>query len=42
VPLLLGDGVRLLDHPGGTNVALERISVGHAPQATNLWFGVAR
>ncbi|NUR85510.1 MAG: dihydrofolate reductase [Nonomuraea sp.] len=25
VPVLLGDGVRLFDHPGGANVALERI-----------------
>jgi dihydrofolate reductase len=40
-PVLLGDGVRLFDHPGGANVALERLSVSHAPQATNLWFRVA-
>ena len=26
-PVLLGDGVRLFDHPGGTNVKLERISL---------------
>lgn len=39
-PVLLGDGVRLFDHPGGANVALERISLTHAPQATNLWFRV--
>jgi dihydrofolate reductase len=39
-PVLLGDGVRLFDHPGGTNVRLERMSVSHAPGATNLWFRV--
>jgi dihydrofolate reductase len=41
-PVMLGDGVRLFDHPGGTNVKLERLSVSHAPQATNLWFRVVR
>ena len=39
-PVLVGDGVRLFEHPGGTNVRLERISVSHAPGATNLWFRV--
>jgi dihydrofolate reductase len=41
-PLLLGDGVRLFDHPGGTNVKLEHISLTQAPQATNLWLRVVR
>jgi dihydrofolate reductase len=41
-PVLLGDGVRLFDHPGGTNVKLERLSLTHAPLATNLWLGVVR
>lgn len=41
-PVLLGDGVRLFDHPGGTNVALERFRVTQAPGATNVWFRVAR
>ena len=41
-PVLLGDGVRLFDRPGGTNVTLERLSVTHAPQATNLWLRVVR
>jgi dihydrofolate reductase len=41
-PVLLGDGVRLLDHPGGTNVKLERINISHAELATNLWFRVLR
>jgi dihydrofolate reductase len=39
-PVMLGDGVRLFDHPGGTNVRLERLSVSHVPSATNLWFRV--
>ncbi|ONH25638.1 dihydrofolate reductase family protein [Pseudofrankia asymbiotica] len=39
-PVLLGDGVRLFERPGGTDVKLERISLTHAPQATNLWFRV--
>jgi dihydrofolate reductase len=41
-PVLLGDGVRLFDHPGGTNVKLERLSLTQAPQATNLWMRVVR
>jgi dihydrofolate reductase len=41
-PVLLGDGIRLFDRPGGTNVKLERISLTQAPQATNLWYRVAR
>ncbi|WP_214412717.1 dihydrofolate reductase family protein [Sphaerisporangium fuscum] len=41
-PVLLGDGVRLFDHPGGTNVKLERLGVSHAPNATNLRFRVVR
>jgi len=41
-PVLLGDGVRLFQHPGGTNVRLERLSVSEAPGATNLRFRVVR
>ncbi|WP_166352988.1 dihydrofolate reductase family protein [Phytoactinopolyspora limicola] len=41
-PVLIGDGVRLFDHPGGTNVTLERLSLTDAPQAANLWFRVVR
>ena len=41
-PVLLGDGVRLFDRPGGTSVKLERISLTHAPRATNLWLRVVR
>lgn len=36
-PVLLGDGVRLFDLPGGTNVKLERLSLTEGPIATNLW-----
>jgi dihydrofolate reductase len=39
VPVLLGDGVRLFGRAGGA-VALERLSVSHAPHATNLWMRV--
>ena len=39
-PVLLGDGVRLFDRPGGTNIKLERLSLTHAPRATNLWLRV--
>jgi dihydrofolate reductase len=41
-PVLLGDGVRLFDRPGGTNVKLERVSLSQAPGATNLWLRVIR
>jgi dihydrofolate reductase len=41
-PVLLGDGVRLFDRPGGTDVKLERLSLSHAPNATNLWMRVVR
>ncbi|WP_020674119.1 dihydrofolate reductase family protein [Amycolatopsis nigrescens] len=40
-PVLLGDGVRLLDLPGGTNVKLESLGVTEAPGAANLWLRVA-
>ena len=41
-PVLLGDGVRLFEYPGGTNIRLERLSVSQAPTATSLWFRVRR
>jgi dihydrofolate reductase len=41
-PILLGDGVRLFDHPGGTEIALERIGVEVEPLATHIWFRVLR
>jgi hypothetical protein len=40
VPVLLGDGVRLFQRPGGARVRLERIGLTHTPQAANLWFRV--
>lgn len=40
-PVLLGDGVRLFEHPGGATVRLERLQVNEAPLATNVWFRVA-
>ncbi len=41
-PVLLGDGVRVFDHPGGTNVKLARLSLAHTPAATSLWLRVVR
>ena len=41
-PVLLGDGVRLFDHPGGTNVTLERLSLTEVPQASVIWLRVVR
>jgi hypothetical protein len=41
-PVLLGDGVRLFGHHGGTNVKLERLSPTAAPQAMNRWYRVLR
>jgi dihydrofolate reductase len=41
-PVLLGDGVRLFDHPGGTNIRLERVSLIEAPLATNIWMRVVK
>jgi dihydrofolate reductase len=38
-PVLLGDGTRLFEHPGGTNVRLERIGAG---SASVLWYRVRR
>ena len=41
-PVMLGDGVRLFDHPGGTHVRLERLRLESAPLATGLWWRVAK
>jgi len=41
-PVLLGDGTRLFQHPGGSRVRLERISVETVPLATNVWMRVLR
>jgi dihydrofolate reductase len=39
-PVLLGDGTRLFELPGGKTVRLAPISVTHTPQVTNLWYRV--
>ena len=39
-PVLLGDGVRLFNHPGGTNVKLKQIGPTQSPKVTNLWLRV--
>jgi len=41
-PVLLGDGVRLFDHPGGASIKLERVRVEQAPLATNIWLRVLK
>ena len=41
-PVMLGDGVRLFDRPGGAHVKLERLSLSEAPTATNLALRVVR
>jgi dihydrofolate reductase len=42
VPVLLGDGVRMYDHPGGNQVRLERIKMVETPGKTDLWLRVVR
>jgi riboflavin biosynthesis pyrimidine reductase len=42
MPVMLGEGVRLFEHPGGTRVRLERIRLSSTPQVTNLWYRVLR
>jgi dihydrofolate reductase len=41
-PVMLGDGVRLFDYPGGSSVRLERLSLSQGRAATNLWLRVLR
>jgi dihydrofolate reductase len=41
-PVLLGDGVRLFDHPGGTNIKLERFRLSQTPLATTIWLRVLK
>jgi dihydrofolate reductase len=41
-PVLLGDGTRLFDWPGGHSVALVKRQVTDAPTGTALWYDVAR
>ncbi|MFI5505895.1 dihydrofolate reductase family protein [Mycobacterium sp. NPDC051804] len=40
LPVLLGDGTRLFDHPGGDLVRLKRLDVTYATQVTNLRYRV--
>jgi dihydrofolate reductase len=42
VPLMLGDGIRLFEHPGGTEVELERISAEAESDFAHLWYRVPR
>ncbi|QRP49830.1 dihydrofolate reductase family protein [Amycolatopsis sp. FDAARGOS 1241] len=42
VPVLLGDGVRLFERPGGDHVRLERLKLTEAPTMSNLWLRVVR
>jgi len=42
VPLLLGDGTRLFDWPGGHSVDLVPRLVSQGPTSTTLWYDVAR
>ena len=41
-PVMLGDGVRLFDHPGGTNVRLEPLGRPGSGRSPALWFRVVR
>jgi dihydrofolate reductase len=40
-PILLGDGVRLFDHPGGTRVRLEPVELSSTGPIGNFWYRVA-
>jgi dihydrofolate reductase len=40
-PILLGDGVRLFDHPGGTRVRLEPVELSSTGSIGNFWYRVA-
>jgi riboflavin biosynthesis pyrimidine reductase len=41
-PVLLGDGVRLFDHPGGSHVRLEPVHQSVSGGIANLWYRVRR
>ncbi|MDQ3602446.1 MAG: dihydrofolate reductase family protein [Actinomycetota bacterium] len=41
-PILLGDGVRLFDHPGTEQIELERTRVIDSPRVTHLTFRVVK
>ncbi|MCR6483145.1 dihydrofolate reductase family protein [Amycolatopsis sp. OK19-0408] len=40
-PVLLGDGVRLFSHPGGTRVRLEPLELSSSGPIGNCWYRVA-
>ncbi|MET8847390.1 dihydrofolate reductase family protein [Amycolatopsis sp. NPDC004625] len=40
-PILLGDGVRLFEHPGGTRVRLDPVELSHAGTIANVRYRVA-
>lgn len=42
LPVLLGDGTRLFDVPGGRNIALEPVSVTEVSAGVNVWTRVVR
>ena len=42
IPILLGDGLRFFEHPGGDPIGLERIRVIESPARTDLWFRVIK
>ena len=41
-PVLLGDGTRLFERPGGDNVKLKRLRVSQGPRMTGMWLRVVR
>ncbi len=41
-PVLLGDGTRLFDRPGGARVELEPLAGAESKQPSGLWFSVVR
>ncbi len=41
-PVLLGDGTRLFERPGGDNVQLERLRVTEGPRLTGMWLRVVQ
>jgi dihydrofolate reductase len=41
-PVFLGDGTRLFERPGGTNVRLERVNLTSTPIVLNTWYRVVR
>lgn len=42
IPILLGEGLRFFEHPGGDPIELERVRVMESPARTDLWFRVIK